>query len=62
MQKWFDQGFELNGTRQLGVYIASKPGKHLVLVEDVWGNLNPDGPSFRTADEARQHAASTVLV
>lgn len=62
MQKWFDQGFQLNGTRQTGVYVASKPGKHVVLVTNLWGDLVPDGASFPTEQEAREHASSMVLV
>ena len=63
MDYWTKRGFSLKGTRHVGTYIASKPGKHAVLVTNFFDELvHADEEWFYTEEQAVEYANSLVLV
>lgn len=62
MQYWMKRGFALKGTRWTGVYIASKKGKHAVLVTN-WADelVHADEEWFFTEEQALDYARDLHL-
>lgn len=54
MDYWTKRGFKLKGTRQVGTYIASKPGKHAVLTTNFFEELVHDGEWFYSEQQAAE--------
>ena len=62
MDYWTKRGFSLKGTRHVGTYIASKPGKHAVLVTNFFDELTHDGEWFYSEAQAVEAANEMLLV
>lgn len=62
MQYWMKRGFALKGTRWTGVYIASKKGKHAVLITNFFDELVHAGEEFfYTEEQANEYARELQL-
>lgn len=62
MDYWNKRGFKLKGTRHIGTYIASKPGKHAVLVTNFFDELvHADEEWFYTEGQALDFANELAL-
>lgn len=62
MDYWTKRGFKLKGTRWIGVYIASKKGKHAVLTTNWADELVHSGEEFfYTEEQATEYARDLQL-
>lgn len=63
MEYWLARGFALKGTGRNtpGMFIASKPGKHGVLVTDFWDTLQLQSVWYSTVEQAEAAAHDMAL-
>lgn len=62
MDYWTKRGFKLTGTKDANVWIASRSGRHAVVVVDFWDNWTKQSDWFGTLERAQHEARELTTV